>query len=65
MGFPEGGPDAPVGAVTGHPGDEVYSVHKRFRSGELSQMEAAELLGISDRTFRRWLERFGEEGPRV
>jgi len=38
------------------------SVQKRFRGGEISQMEAAELLGISDRTFRRWSERFGEEG---
>lgn len=32
------------------------------RSG-LSQMEAAELLGISERTFRRWRERYREEGP--
>jgi transposase len=41
---------------------KFVSVQKRFRAGELSQMEAAELLGISDRTFRRWLERFGDEG---
>ena len=33
------------------------------RSGlELSQMEAAELLGISERTFRRWRDRHREEG---
>lgn len=38
------------------------SVQKRFRGGELSQAEAAQMLGISDRTFRRWLERFGDEG---
>lgn len=41
---------------------KFISVRKRFRGGELTQMEAAELLGISDRTFRRWSERFGEEG---
>ena len=29
---------------------------------ELSQMEAAELLGMSERTFRRWTRRFEEEG---
>jgi transposase len=39
------------------------SVQSRFRGGEISQMEAAELLGISDRTFRRWSERYSEEGP--
>ena len=32
------------------------------RSG-LSQMEAAELLGISERTFRRWRDRQRDEGP--
>lgn len=31
------------------------------RSG-LSQVEAAELLGVSERTFRRWRERYREEG---
>jgi len=41
---------------------KFISVQKRFRGGELNQMEAAELLGITDRTFRRWSERFGEEG---
>jgi transposase len=29
---------------------------------ELSQMEAAELLGVSERTFRRWRDRHREEG---
>ena len=29
---------------------------------ELSQMEAAELLGISERTFRRWRDRHRESG---
>src|SRR4051812_25558242 len=34
----------------------------RTERSELSQMEAAELLGISERTFRRWRERYREEG---
>jgi len=41
---------------------KFVSVHKRYQGGEVSQAEAAELLGISDRTFRRWSERFGDEG---
>ena len=32
------------------------------RSG-LSQVEAAELLGVSERTFRRWRDRHRDEGP--
>ena len=31
--------------------------------GELSQVEAAEMLGISERTFRRWQTRLRDEGP--
>ena len=27
---------------------------RRWESAELSQAEAAELLGVSERTFRRW-----------
>ena len=30
------------------------SVLERHESSELNQCEAAELLGISERTFRRW-----------
>jgi transposase len=30
---------------------------------ELSQEAAAELLGISERTFRRWRDRLRDEGP--
>ncbi len=29
----------------------------RGESAELNQQEAAELLGVSERTFRRWRER--------
>jgi transposase len=35
----------------------------RTERSELSQMEAAELLGVSERTFRRWRDRHREEGP--
>jgi transposase len=34
----------------------------RSERSELSQMEAAELLGISERTFRRWRDRYREAG---
>jgi len=34
----------------------------RTERSELSQLEAAELLGISERTFRRWRDRHREDG---
>ena len=34
----------------------------RSERSELSQIEAAELLGISERTFRRWRDRHRESG---
>ncbi len=34
----------------------------RWEAAELSQAEAAELLGMSERTFRRWTRRFEEDG---
>jgi transposase len=34
----------------------------RAERSELSQMEAAELLGISERTFRRWRDRHRDDG---
>jgi transposase len=34
----------------------------RTERSELSQAEAAELLGVSERTFRRWRERYREAG---
>jgi transposase len=37
-------------------------IHERHEAGELSQLEAAELLGVSERTFRRWCGRYREEG---
>jgi transposase len=35
----------------------------RHESGGLSQIEAAEMLGISERSFRRWRDRLRDEGP--
>ena len=38
------------------------SVLGRYESSALNQIEAAELLGITERTFRRWCVRFEEGG---
>jgi transposase len=38
------------------------SLLDRHERGDLSQVEAAELLGVDERTFRRWRDRFVEEG---
>jgi transposase len=34
----------------------------RWKTGELSQAEAAEIMGMTERTFRRWYRRFEEDG---
>ena len=34
----------------------------RWESAELNQAEAAALLGVSERTFRRWRDRYDEDG---
>jgi transposase len=34
----------------------------RYEASEFNQMEAADLLGVSERTFRRWCQRFEQEG---
>ena len=34
-------------------------VYGRCYRGDLSQAEASEILGMSERTFRRWRERYG------
>src|SRR3546814_15211194 len=36
---------------------------ERHERGELSQAEAAEMLGMSERTLRRWRDRLHEAGP--
>ena len=38
------------------------SILSRYEAAEFSQLEAAELLGVGERTFRRWRERFEDEG---
>ena len=38
------------------------SVLERYESSELNQIDAAALLGISERTFRRWCVRFDDGG---
>ena len=37
-------------------------VFGRWEAGELSMMEAGELLGMSERQFRRYRDRFEEDG---
>ena len=37
-------------------------IHERTTSRLLSQAEAASILGVSERTFRRWRDRFEAEG---
>lgn len=39
--------------------EEIY---RRTSSRNLSQVEAADILGISERTFRRWRDRYEDEG---
>ncbi len=38
------------------------SLLERHERGALSQVEAADLLGMSERTFRRWRDRYRDEG---
>jgi transposase len=38
------------------------SVFDRYEASELNQIDAAALLGISERTFRRWCVRFDDSG---
>ena len=41
---------------------KFMDVFGRWEASELSQLEAAELLGMGERTFRRWSRRYEEEG---
>lgn len=41
---------------------KFLSILSRYEAAEFSQLEAAELLGMSERTFRRWSQRFEEDG---
>ena len=37
-------------------------IYGRWQQRRLSQAEAAEILGMSERTFRRWRDRYEGEG---
>ena len=41
---------------------KFLSLLSRYEAAEFSQLEAAELLGVGERTFRRWRQRFEEDG---
>ena len=41
---------------------KLRDVMSRWEAAELSQLEAAELLGMSERTLRRWARRFEADG---
>ena len=41
---------------------KFLSVLDRYEASELNQIEAAELLGVTERTFRRWCDRYEEAG---
>lgn len=41
---------------------KLRGVLDRYEASEFSQLEAAELLGMGERTFRRWRRRFESEG---
>jgi transposase len=41
---------------------KLRDVLSRWEAKQISQLEAAELMGVSERTFRRWTRRFEEEG---
>jgi transposase len=43
---------------------KLRDVLSRWEADELGQLEAAELLGMSERTFRRWTSRYEAEGER-
>ena len=40
----------------------MANIPNRWESAELNQAEAAESLGASERTFRRWTRRYEEDG---
>ena len=41
---------------------KFLSILSRYEAAEFSQLEAAELLGVGERTFRRWCQRFEDDG---
>ena len=51
-----------TGALQGVRMAMFLNILNRWELAELNQAEAAELLGVSERTFRRWTRRYEEEG---
>ena len=41
---------------------KFVDILSRYEASDLSQLEAAELLGMGERTFRRWRDRYDENG---
>jgi transposase len=41
---------------------KFLSILSRYEAAQFSQLEAAELLGVGERTFRRWRQRFEDDG---
>ncbi len=41
---------------------KFLSILSRYEASEFSQLEAAEFLGVGERTFRRWRQRYEEDG---
>lgn len=41
---------------------KFVDVLSRYEAAEFTQLEAAELLGVGERTFRRWRDRYEEDG---
>src|SRR5580765_3180641 len=41
---------------------KFMDVFGRWEAAELNQVDASELLGVGERTFRRWCRRYEEEG---
>src|SRR3984957_13614593 len=41
---------------------KFMDVFGRWDAAELNQVEAAEFLGVGERTFRRWCRRYEEDG---
>jgi transposase-like protein len=53
--------DAPDGSPSGGARGDIF-FRSRWESAELNEDEAAELLGVSTRTFRRWRNWHDEHG---
>ena len=58
----EEAPHNPDASATGYPTDEIQGSLWRLAGTRLSQEEAARLLGVCERTFRRYVDRYEEEG---